>query len=722
MNRKLFLLSIVILFSFHLKGQKDLPAFTQYGECFLNSGKCDEVVVKESIAYIGTHAGLLILDISDPVNPEFVSCYYTDKFVYNIFISDTLAFVVSAGLWDPVISIINISNLFDPTLINSFEVDGYQSLSIFVTNHYLFLGMSSGLQIFDLSDLLNPIQIIHLPDIDPEDMIVRDDFIYMVANYNYFGILDITNITEPEMLCWIGDYSTNKNVIDLNWPFIFIGGKSFEIFYIGDPSNPNQVSELEINEINDLQVDGNTCYLISSDSMYVINVYNLVSPEILDNYSYAGSHLGYENNILVVSKDFDYEEPIGIGIFEINEGSQIDLNSEFITDEAKEVFVEGNYAYVANGYNGLKIINVAVSSNPITVSNCMKEYYVIESIIENSIAYVRTKDGLKIVDIINPELPFTISGFDLFTGYTSANYVLEKYGDYVFLGGNFSDIYIVDVSDPFNPYNAGIIDVNDWSPDIEIFEDRLYVAGYWGGLQIFDLSNPINPSMVGYYPLGLALKIAVGNEMAFVGGTIDGNSSGAEIFDLSVISNPIHTGTYEIGGPDMQCINNHLIAVNRTYQDINSSILIINMNDLYNPILEQEVMHIAPNGIFYKDDKIYVVEDYKFKIYGDSLTVSNNDQFSNAGNIGLSCFPNPAKYNTTIRFTTNQIGNILLAVYSISGEIIDILVHRKMSAGIHNIYWDLENNLGEKVIPGIYLISIQSDTFQVSKKIIVSNK
>ncbi len=77
----IFILSIFIS---HLHGQKEIPVFAQYGECHLNTGKCNDVIIKDTITYFGSEAGLLILNTSDPNSPEFISCYYTEKFVTNI--------------------------------------------------------------------------------------------------------------------------------------------------------------------------------------------------------------------------------------------------------------------------------------------------------------------------------------------------------------------------------------------------------------------------------------------------------------------------------------------------------------------------------------------------------------------------------------------------------------------------------------------------------------
>jgi len=720
----LYLVAVIV--GIHVYGQKELPVFTQFGECFLNAGKCDDIVIKDNIAYIGSEAGLLILEINAADEPEFLSCYYTDKFVFKIFLTDTLAFITSYnGYGSPLASIINISNPHDPVLIHSFEAEGSENTSIFVQDDLLFLGMgSSGLFIYDISDLFNPVIVTHLSDIKCRDMVVKDKHIYMVANSYYFGIVDISIIGQPEILCWIGGYGASRLAIDLQGNFAYVAGKTLDIFDVSDPANPNQVCELEVDSdwLLDLSVSENFCYSMSNDSLFVINVENPVSPAVLAYFDYTGNFLSFDDNLLAVSKAYAYEDSYGIGFFDVDDVQQINLEAAFISDKAREVFAGGNYAYVSNGYNGLQIICTETPANPVTVSNCLNKFYVVETIVEDGIAYVRTLDGLKIVDVSNPEIPITLSEYDLQSGPANARFAIEKYHNYIYLGGDWlGEIYVVDVSHPTNPLNVGQINVIDWSSDIEVFHDHLYVAGYWGGLQIFDLTDPVNPQTIGYHPLGLALKIAVGNNMAFVGGAVDPNTGGIEIFDLSNLNNPFHTGTYEIGTTDMQCVGNSLIFGHRAYQDINSSIQVVDMADLNNPVLKQEIIDLAPNGIFYSDNLIYAAEDFKFKIFGDSLTVSTNDIIAENSDSTILIFPNPAIGTATIEFHVNKSsGFVKLNVYNSKGGLVTKLIQDNLAKGLYSVDWDCNNNSGSKVSPGVYFVTLQLGNSQASKKLILT--
>lgn len=707
------LLNVSLLF-----GQKDLPVFAQYGECFVNAGKCDDIKIKDELAYIGSEAGLLIFDVSEPDTPDLLGCFYTDKQVFRIFIKDTLAFVTSFNIGPPLVSIVDISDPGNPVLINSFEAAEYGCKSIYVQDNVLFLGLDNGLFVYDIADLLNPEVISHLPDIKPEDMVVKEGYIYVVANYRYFGVIDISTISDPELLCWIGDYTTVRSAIDIYGNYAYVAGNTFDVFDITNPENPNQVCEFETDYLYDISVNENMCISISDDSLIVINIEDAATPVIVDYFAYIGSTLYLDNDLLCVTKDYVDEHPVGIGFFNINELQEISLSSEFTTDKAKDVFVIENYAFVANGFNGLTIINISTPAYPIVVSTCLEDVCVINLFIENGIAYVRTSNGLKIVNVSNPELPNTIGSYFLQPIFSpEVRYSIEKYGNYIYLGGDWlNEIYVIDVSDPGNPVYAGQFGVNDWSTDLDIFDGKLYVAGYWGGMQIFDLSDPVYPQPIGYHFLGLAMQITVGENMAFVGGVYNQGSGGVEIFDVSDPSMPIHSGTYETGGTDMQCVDEYLFVGTREYQDINSSIHIVKMTDLNNPVLEQKVLNVKPNGIYYENERIYVAEDFKFKIFGDSLTVDNPDMSYEDFDIAFSSYPNPATNSVTIEFEVKERDFIQLAVYNNTGMIEEKLIADYFEQGSYTIDWECRNNSGNTLATGIYIIKLSTSQFSVSKK------
>lgn len=709
--------------AFQLFSQKDLPVFAQYSSCYLNSGLCNEVYIQNEFAYIGCESGLLILNISNPSKPVYAGNYIANSYVDGVFVSDNTVFLTKPVAVGPSeVDIVDITDPAKPTLINTFETGDYSCKSMLVHDTILFLSVSysSRLLIYNISNLLSPVLISELPDIKPIDMVARDNYLYLVDNW-HFGVLDISNISDPQIVSWIGDYSTLRSNISIQGNFAYLTGYSLDIFDITDPENPVQLCDFETEMLRDIEVNGQYCYTHSEDSLYIINVEDAVNPIVQHTYPYEAQLLDFNNNLLMVTTySTNASDYLGVAAFSVDSTQEYTLLSEYLTDRANDVCISDNHAYVANGYRGLKIINIVDPSNPIAVSEILVGNFVYELIIDGIYAYIRTSGSMEVVDISIPSQPVEIGSFN-YTHYPShsGSYAIEKYQDYVYLGGDgLGEIFVIDVSDPYNPSQAGMIDVYDWSPDISVHNDHLYVAGYWGGLEIFDLADPVNPPLIGNHPLGLALLITVENNKVFIGGDLDPYSGGIELFDVTDLTTPVHAGTYPMYSTDLESTNKYLFAGQRTHMDLNSSIQIVDISDIYNPYMVQEINHVAPNGIYYENDMIFAVEDFEFKIFGDSISVNNDENYFTDCLSQLRCYPNPFRTGTNIKFRLDDQSNIKLMVYNCQGKLIDELMNSKIPAGNHHFQWFGKDQSGILAPAGIYIIVLQTDKAHITKKVI----
>jgi len=71
--------------------------------------------------------------------------------------------------------------------------------------------------------------------------------------------------------------------------------------------------------------------------------------------------------------------------------------------------------------------------------------------------------------------------------------------------------------------------------------------------------------------------------------------------------------------------------------------------------------------------------------------------------------PNPFNPTTTIAYELPEAGNVLLDVYSITGQRIRRLVNSRMEAGRYTVTWDSRDDAGRKVGSGIYLYRLAVD-------------
>ncbi|UCE20138.1 MAG: T9SS type A sorting domain-containing protein [Gemmatimonadota bacterium] len=77
-------------------------------------------------------------------------------------------------------------------------------------------------------------------------------------------------------------------------------------------------------------------------------------------------------------------------------------------------------------------------------------------------------------------------------------------------------------------------------------------------------------------------------------------------------------------------------------------------------------------------------------------------------------YPNPFNPETTIEYTLPEPTRVKVEVYSILGQIVEVLVDSEMEAGLHKVQWN-----GEKVSSGVYFYRITADNFSASKRMVL---
>jgi len=168
---------------------------------------------------------------------------------------------------------------------------------------------------------------------------------------------------------------------------------------------------------------------------------------------------------------------------------------------AYDIFVQGDYAYVADGDRGLLILNISnpfypdfeasyATPGPATKIFVSSDYfaYVIYSISANQAVHV--------FDVANPANPVLASNLDSVV----ADYLdIYPSGQYAYAAAGNSGFKVFDVRDPVRPSQAGII--NGFFPEGKIFVQGNYAfmtyyiaAGGKAKYVTIDVASPANPT------------------------------------------------------------------------------------------------------------------------------------------------------------------------------------------------------------------------------------
>ncbi len=245
---------------------------------------------------------------------------------------------------------------------------------------------------------------------------------------------------------------------------------------------------------------------------------------VVGSYAYIGE--GQEFVILDIN---DVANPSEIG--------RISASSE-----VNDIYASGNYAYLANGDNGISIVDISAPSSPIFVGSYDTDGYALDIDLSGNYACVADSSGLVIVDVSSPSSPTLAGTYDTIgfaNGVTvSGNYAyVADDGKGIFDGSN--GLVIMDISNPSSPSPVGIYD-GIYAYSTAVSGSYAYVADS-SGLMILDISTPSSPTLAGnYLSDGDSNGIAVSGNYAYVA---DGN--GLVIIDVSNPSSPIYMGSYD---------------------------------------------------------------------------------------------------------------------------------------------------------------------------------
>jgi carboxypeptidase T len=81
--------------------------------------------------------------------------------------------------------------------------------------------------------------------------------------------------------------------------------------------------------------------------------------------------------------------------------------------------------------------------------------------------------------------------------------------------------------------------------------------------------------------------------------------------------------------------------------------------------------------------------------------------------------PNPTTKGTAIAFQTPKTGQLELKVYSITGQLVRILVNGQQPAGYHKTYWNGCNHTGQPVASGVYFFRMAAPGYHCTQKLVV---
>jgi len=199
----------------------------------------------------------------------------------------------------------------------------------------------------------------------------------------------------------------------------------------------------------------------------------------------------------------------GLCIFDISDPANPFVVGRYDTEGCTEyVMVQDTLAYLADGDRGLVIINVSNPANPFYVGTWTQvDYYAFTVFIKDTLAYLGCASDapLKIINVANPQNPYLIAEFPSIPSFNSGIVAAYVADTLAFLVGSWlftstrAHFLVANVADPGNPVLVSIMYLGEPTLGVLVDGDRAYVTDQTEGVKIIDVSNPTAPVEVGHF-------------------------------------------------------------------------------------------------------------------------------------------------------------------------------------------------------------------------------
>jgi len=178
------------------------------------------------------------------------------------------------------------------------------------------------------------------------------------------------------------------------------------------------------------------------------------------------------------------------------------------------VVVDGNYAYIADGDAGLRIVDVSDPAQPTEVGFYDTQKWAYGVAVSGNYGYIADREGgLLIINVADPAQSTQVGHYDT-PGFACG---VTINGDYAYVADYYDGLLVIDITDPAMPVEVGSLDTPGAAWSVTVSGNYAFVADDIGGLRIIDISDPTQPNEVGFYDRALVVyDVVVSGNYAYI--------------------------------------------------------------------------------------------------------------------------------------------------------------------------------------------------------------
>ncbi|UCE07248.1 MAG: T9SS type A sorting domain-containing protein [bacterium] len=624
---------------------------------------CTSLFVKGDYVYVtayefGGFSGVIVIDVSDPLQPVEVTYFQTWGMPESIYVTDNITYIAN----NDSLLIYNVTEPGSPIKLGSYspESEIAHIHHVAVQGDFIYIIDSVfGVRILDASDFSQIQEVISIPhnqtDAHFSPIEISGDFMYYLQDGDMTGkVLIVLDVSDPTAPVERGSYHMSGNWwfygFDYYDGYACIAGGSAGLRVV-DVSYPESIQQVgcydPFNLTFGLAISGDYAFLSTisdSENLSIYNVSDPSSPTVMNSLSFGG-------------------RPFWISVYE-------------------------NYLYIpgveVDLVSGVTVLEISNPAEPVEVSflPCPQEHFGVSLSVENYNNYVYVAmayGGVQIYDIAQIDQPIALDNWTHWDPMTNQDFAVRNVKiswPYLFVPEETYGLYVLNVSNPNTIVEAAKYPISGkpWWIDLSPDKNYLYLADFTGKLRILDVSNPLAPVEVGL----------IGENLIHVNHVV---ASGDSIYVTD--SKGIGLHVYNVSDPTVP----EEVAYHRT-------------------------PGISVTDIALANDLIYISDRTHFEIFEiNSETPTAVDDNQPASSIPSeymihSIYPNPFNESTKIVFDLAEDSHVRLQIYNINGQKVKTLVDGYYLSGRHTNIFQAIN-----LASGTYILRLDTNGQMHSRRL-----
>jgi len=507
-------------------------------------GQTRSVVLNGSFAYAGEGRRLVILDISTPSSPQFITnIELGESIITDIYADGNLVY---AGTEFFGTFIVDVSTPQTPFVAGHIPVPEFGNVSVydvFVYEQYAYIAEGDeGFTIFDIQDPANPQRVVH-GYFTAISIQVDGGYCYIIDGTK----LTVLDVTDPSTLLYVTEYPLVNNdtqMIKLHNTQLFI--MDYDYLRILDVSNPDSISELGSIQISggypyDVKVAGDKAYVADYYHIDILDISDPGNPQFLGRQSVPGLPVRID-----VTGDYAYVActNANVKVFDCSDAANPHEISAWVgqAPTANSIQINENRAFITTAESGLSILDITDPAGPTLLGKytTVNKWYNAVGLL-NNVAIIADVDTLHIVDVTVPGSPVPVTDLPVVSGMVNDIHVHEPF---VFLASGPKGFDVLDLTDPAQPQKIGNVDTPGEALHLDMTDTHAFLADGSAGVRVIDISTPANPvEVAAIASLQNAYDIAVAGDFAYVARRW---SPYIHIVDIGTPANPVRIDSFQI--------------------------------------------------------------------------------------------------------------------------------------------------------------------------------